>query len=150
MESQINCCRYRFRLQLFRRKEVILVLLYSLFANSAVHFVFFQQTGIAVYVISAVGACTFPIAGYLADVCIKRYKLIKISMMLIWLSSVIICAVSTVQYINGITITNSIHSTIVISLHVLLAIGLGGFLSNIVQFSMDQLRKPLPLKSPPL
>ena len=59
-----------------------------------------------------IGACVFPIAGCLADLCYGRYKLIKISMWLVWVCVVIQCAMSIVfqatDELNGSSLVKAI------------------------------------------
>ena len=81
-----------------------------------------------------------PIAGCLADLRYGRYKLIKISMWLVWVCVVIQCAMSIVFQAMGKLNGNSLHTTVNIALLILTTLGLAGFLSNIIQFGMDQLR----------
>ena len=87
-----------------------------------------------------IGACAFPIAGCLADLCFGRYKLIKISMWLVWVCVVIQCAMSIVFQAMGEFNASSLTTAVNIALLILTTLGLAGFLSNITQFGMDQLR----------
>ena len=87
-----------------------------------------------------IGVCVFPIAGCLADLCYGRYKLIKISMWLVWVCVVIQCAMSIVfqatDELNGSSLIKAMKNGLLI----FVTLGLAGFLSNIIQFGTDQLR----------
>ena len=137
-------CRNRFRVQIFKRQEVNLVLLYNLLIISTISaFAFVLVANIpyyAVTIVLGIGACAFPIAGCLADLCFGRYKLIKISMWLVWVCVVIQCAMSIVFQAMGEFNASSLTTAVNIALLILTTLGLAGFLSNITQFGMDQLR----------
>ena len=134
-------CRYRFRVQIFKRRGVNLVLLYNLLIITTISpFIFVWATKIphhVVIIVLGIGTCAFPIAGCLADLRYGRYKLIKISMWLIWVCVVIQCAMSIVYRAKG---EFNGSSAVNIALLIFTSLGLAGFLSNIVQFGMDQLR----------
>ena len=92
-------------MQIFRRREVNLVLLYNLLIITTFSpFNFVLATNIpsnVVIVMSGIGTCAFPIAGCLADLRYSRYKLIKISMWLVWICVVIQSAMSIVFQATG-------------------------------------------------
>ena len=82
-------------MQIFRRREVILVLLYNLLITTTISpFIFVLATNsniprYVVVIVSCIAVSAFPIAGCLADLRFGRYKLIKISMWLTWICVVI-------------------------------------------------------------
>ena len=131
-------------MQIFRRREVYLVLLYNLLIITTISpFVFVLATNIPRYVVSIVSCiavCAFPIAGCLADLHYGRYKLVKISMWLTWvcvvIQSVMSIALQATDKLDG----SPIFKGMKIALLIFTAVGLAGFLSNIIQFGMDQLR----------
>ena len=117
-----------------------LVLLYNFLIVSAFSFII-PPLSIHVYDLKIVYApliCAFPIAGYIADICCRRYKIVKISMWWVWASSVILCGISTIE---ACTARKSPACEAVATVFlVVTGFGLVGFLSNIVQFGMDQLQ----------
>ena len=131
-------------MEIFREREVNLVLLYNLLIITTISpFAFVLATDIPHYVVTIVlgiGACAFPIAGCLADLRYGRYKLVKISMWLVWVCVLIQCAMSIVFQVMGELNGNSLPTAVNIALLILTTLGLAGFLSNIIQFGMDQLR----------
>ena len=75
-----------------------------------------------------IGVCAFPIAGCLSDLCYGRYKVIKISMWLVWVCVVIQCAMSiATDELNGSSLIKAINNALLI----FTTLGLAGFLSNI-------------------
>ena len=120
------------------------MLLYNLLIITTISpFEFLLETNIPHYVVTIVlgtGACAFPIAGCLADLRYGRYKLIKISMWLVWVCVVIQSAMYIVFQATGELNGNSLPTAVNIALLILTTLGLAGFLSNIIQFGMDQLR----------
>ena len=135
-----NC---RCRLQLFSRRGAKFVLLYNLLITVAFSVYILPPTylpGYALNLASVVGVFVFPITGCLADVFCTRYRLIKISMWLIWVSVVIQSAVSVIFNVTGEIDGSSLSQGITIALLILNTLGLAGFVSNIIQFGMDQLR----------
>ena len=119
---------------------MILLLLYNLLTVAVL---FFRPADISTRIVAGIyglGVCVFPIAGCLADLCYGRYKLIKISMWLIWVFVVLQAAISVVFYAMGVLDGSSLSKWVTIALMIPLALGLAGFLSNIIQFGMDQLR----------
>ena len=139
-------CRYTFRLQLFRRRGVNLLLLYNLFFSVVYSFGVAQAANVPHYatsIVHVIGVCLFPVAGFLADIRYSRYKVIKVSMWLIWMTVVIQSGVAIVFYTRGMCANNegSLCKGVAIFLQVLLTLGQAGFLSNIIQFSMDQFQE---------
>ena len=140
-------CKPKFRVQLFNRRGIYIVLLYNFAAMTALFFRSFPGTSaraadqhFAYNIAFAVAVCSFPLVGCLADNCFSRYRLIKYSMRLLWMLVVILCVVSIVFYGEDVCSGNShLCNAVYITLDVLTMLGLGGFVTSIVQFSMDQL-----------
>ena len=80
---------------------------------------------------------TLPLAGWLADARVGRYKVIRCSIWIMW-STTVLATVSSViaQLIEGYS---SINSKVQLSLYAFIAIGFGGYGANIIQFGLDQL-----------
>ena len=80
---------------------------------------------------------TLPIAGWLADTRIGRYKVIHCSIWIMWIAIVLATASSViVQFVDGYLNINATLLTVLLSLA---AIGFGGYQANIIQFGLDQL-----------
>lgn len=145
-------CKPRFRLQLFGRKNVNLVLVYNLVVVTALLFIFFPDTNrlqthghYLFNVMFGIAVCTFPLTGCLADTCLSRHRVVRYSMRFIWGMVVVFCAVSIIFYAQGICgighkeEDSHFCSGVKLTLAFLTVVGLGGFLTNIMQFGMDQL-----------
>ena len=79
-----------------------------------------------------------PIAGWLADVYFGRYKVLKWSVWTIWISSMLLTASSVVA--EFVTDYEHISTNVTeVAMMIVMEVGLAGFASNIIQFSMDQL-----------
>lgn len=137
-------CRPRLRLKLFKRKEILLVLMYNflmviMFFGLSLSNVLIEEQYIF-RIVFAICACTSPLAGLLADTYFSRYTVIKYSMRFIWISVVVYFAVFLVFYVQGMCTTDFHYCmAIKIILSLCLTFGLGACLPNIIQFGMDQL-----------
>ena len=78
-----------------------------------------------------------PIAGWLADTRIGRFKVIYGSVWIMWSASVLlILSAVLAKFIDGYDTANDKIMTVLL---VILAIGVGAYLTSIVQFGLDQL-----------
>ena len=78
-----------------------------------------------------------PIAGWLADTRIGRFKVIYGSVWIMWSTSVLLTLSAVLA--KFIDKYNTANEKIMTVLLVILAIGLGAYLTSIVQFGLDQL-----------
>ena len=83
--------------------------------------------------IKVVWGITLPFAGWLADVYLGWYKVIHWSMWIMWVASMLATASSVVAQLVNIT------KNIALLLHIIMAIGFGGYQANVIQFGTDQL-----------
>ena len=84
------------------------------------------------------GMLLFPIGGWLADTYTGRYGTIHCSVWTMWICVVLETVNDLVAHANTYYNEN-ISRSITYSLAIAVAVGLGGFQSNIVQFGIDQL-----------
>ena len=135
------CCKVRYRPRILKNKGAILVLVWNFIAFFTINY------GIVMIEISddvqnalilVVIAIMLPVAGWLADVRFGRYKVICWSMWIMWISAMLLAigyvAVSIMELQD-----NQTYSNVALVLIGLYAIGVGGFLANIMQFGVDQL-----------
>ena len=90
------------------------------------------------YVVQAIaGGLIMPLAGWLADVRFGRYKVIRWSIWIMWLSSVVV----TLSFVLAHMVESyeGIHVKLYPVLIAIMSIGFCGFQANIVQFGIDQL-----------
>ena len=103
------CCKPSFQLRRLKNKGAILVLICSFFY--ATFFQFYWQTadhnGIKFLVCSSVFGLTLSIAGWIADIHIGRYRVISLSIWIVW-AAIMLATVSSVLadtvYFAGIAV----------------------------------------------
>ena len=78
---------------------------------------------------------TLPIAGWLADVYLGRYK---VSIWIMWIASVLLVASSVLSQL--VESYYSINNYITIVLFLIMSVGFGGYQANIILFGIDQLQ----------
>ena len=102
-------------------------------------------TELCLFIVLAIAMTCYPLGGLLADVYFGRYKIIKTSLITMTVSMFVVSVVlfTTLQ----IGVWEKSHILVKTALFVggggaflILAIGLAGFTSNIVQFGLDQLQ----------
>ena len=84
--------------------------------------------------ISVVVSLMVPVSGWLADVYFGRYKVIKWSILIMWIVSILLVASSI--------LTQQLHydeKPFTLALLIPLGIGYGGFQANVIQLGIDQL-----------
>lgn len=95
------------------------------------------RTALGLFAALGVARLFFPLAGFLADVHFGRYKMIVVSLGVVWISSVF-------SFLATILYSSVAEATVLYVFGVLavplLVVGLAGFYSNIVQFGTDQLQ----------
>ena len=74
-------------------------------------------------------AIMFPASGWLADVYFGRYRVIKVSMIILWIAAIL-------YSISLWWVANTIFKILV---YLFVYIGFSGFQANVVQFCIDQL-----------
>ncbi len=125
---------------LFRNKNLLVALLWIFTLTTVLQFFvnpsfrYFKTNSVSVYIFC--GSLLFcPVFGLLADVWWTRYKLIRRSLVVLWLSSItniwFDCVLTAVQA--------QIRDPIVIVTVIILSFSLSSTLSSIVQFTTDQL-----------
>ena len=125
---------------LFRNKNLLVALLWIFTLTTVLQFFvnpsfrYFKTNSVSVYIFC--GSLLFcPVFGLLADVWWTRYKLIRRSLVVLWLSSItnilFDCVLTSVQA--------QIRESIVMVTVIILSLSLSSTLSSIVQFTTDQL-----------
>ena len=135
------CCKPSFRLRKLKNKGAILVLLWS-FLCLSVPFFFYSNKKDNHWIHSLVQVIVFSmtlsIAGWIADVRFGRYRVIKLSMWIMW-AAIMLDTVSSVLTRAVDSYTSKMHRCMSGVLWTIIAIGFGGFQANVIQFGMDQL-----------
>ena len=81
---------------------------------------------------------TPPIAGWLADAHVGRYKVMRCSIWIMWIAAVLTTVSSVIS--QSVDAYSHIDTKMQVVLLVFTAIGLGGYQASIVQFGLDQLQ----------
>ena len=139
-------------IKLFKKKGALVVLLW-MFSSQYIMMelilsdvlkskaVFFStRVGIIVSVL------VYPFFGWLADVHYGRYKVIKYSLHISWLISVFYCLVLVVlNLLSAYGVLGDLDGkqhAINVAWYLVLGLGVGGLVANVVQFGLDQLLDP--------
>ena len=130
----------------YKKKGVTLVLLWSFVAFSitslSLHFFFESSTYIDLkkdsFIVVVFATIFLPLAGWLADVYIGRYRVIKICVFLMWIGCFLYTFGLVLKEVHS-GVPERVLNTGGIIVTVFVCVALGGFQANIVQFGMDQL-----------
>ena len=132
-------CKPRYKVRRVKRKGAFLVLVWNFLAVCVLCFTMnFPYCETKTIVGQILFGLTLPLAGWLADACIGRYKMIYCSAWILWAATIL----ETLHVVIGEQLHNYYHiSTVVESILLgLMGIGLGSFLSTLLQFGVDQLQ----------
>ena len=133
------CLMPTYRPRMVRNKGAILILVLNFlimntFALLSIYW-YYDNSGLIAGVVGM--SLIVPIAGWLADTRIGRFKVIYGSVWIMWCASVLLTLSAVLaKFIDGY---NKANGKIITVLLVILAIGLGAYLTSIVQFGLDQL-----------
>ena len=134
-------CKPSFELRRLKNKGAILVLIWS-FLCMTVPWFCLERTGstfeMEFYVHLFAFGLTLSIAGWIADVRFGRYRVISLSMWMMW-AALMLDILSSVSAKLLDSYSESIHRYASGVLWIVVAIGFGGFQANIIQFGIDQL-----------
>ena len=135
------CCKPKYQPRKLKNKGAILVLVWNFFATTVFYYLYSKSvtpdkfcticfhliplpTGLVMF---------FAGLGWLADVYFERYKVLRWSIIIMWISSLLLTTTFVVEQI--VTFTNYYQLVFIFSL----GIGFSIFQVNIVQFGIDQL-----------
>ena len=80
---------------------------------------------------------SYPLLGYIADVCLTRYRTIKCSLITLIIGCTIGLVLAFID--NFVTVTERVTYILTLTLIVLVTTGVGLFKANCIQFGLDQL-----------
>ena len=131
------CCRPTYRIRKIKNKGAILILVWNFLVISVFYYLSIYHPFRHLY--SITWGLTLPIAGWLADVYLGRYKVIRWSIWIMWIASVLLVASSILsQLVESYYSIHNKHITVVLLL--VMSIGFGGYQANIILFGIDQLQ----------
>ena len=131
-------CTSKYRMRRVKDKGAILIVVWNIFAASVYsHFLLHIVPNTLEIVVAALGI-TLPFAGWLADIRFGRYKVIRWSMWIMWMTSILTTTNSVLaQLVTGHrTIFQPISQTMVF----IMAVTMGGYQANVIQLGLDQLQ----------
>ncbi len=142
---KLNCSLKRsYQWRWFGNKGIILVLFWNFSAFAFLNYilrVYVENPAVTYryhyFIAIAVVVTFFPVVGWLTDVYIGRYRVIKGSLLVLWCGAILWCLTDLIHLES--LMSRLINHYMVICICVLVCLALGCFLVNIVQFSIDQL-----------
>ena len=135
------CCQPRYKIRRVKTKGAILVLIWNFLALFLLGFGnrnYIPNSNNGIIVSVALFGLTLPLAGWLADTCIGRYKMIYCSVWVMWAATILETLNTIIEKLldGGFASVNAVVTQVLLGL---IGIGLGGFLSTVWQFGIDQL-----------
>jgi peptide/histidine transporter 3/4 len=128
-------CQLTYKIRTFKSKGATLLIVWNILVMNLPYYLLTQTSLEGVHSIALL--FTLPIAGWLADVYLGRYKVIQWSMWIMWVGSMLATLSSVVALLVGSYA--SINKKVTAAILVLQAIGFAGYQANIYQFGIDQL-----------
>ena len=138
LDIKFSCCKSSYQIRKVRNKGALIVLIWNYLATTLFYFLASHVPKFDHRPYFIVCCFTLPTAGWLADVYLGRYKVIRWSMWIMWTAAVL-ATVSSVaeQMVNSY---HHVHTYVVLVLFAIASIGLGTFWANVIQFGLDQLQ----------
>ena len=145
MQEQLKIiCKPTYRMRRLRNRGAIMLLVWNYLIASIYFFdvtlldiKHYQNFGVLFTLQMAAGGLTLPIAGWLADVYIGRYKVIRCSMWVMWIFCMLVSANAVLdQLVERYNVISYVVHNILMFIGV---VALAAFQANIIQFGMDQL-----------
>ena len=128
-------CHLTYKIRTFKSKGATLLIIWNTLMMNLPYYLLTQTSLQGVHFISVL--FTLPIAGWLADVYLGRYKVIQWSMWIMWVGSMLATLSSLIaQLVDSYA---SINGKVTAAILVLQTIGFAGYQVNIYQFGIDQL-----------
>ena len=136
-----------YRIRKLKNKGALLILVWNCLVASTFHYLvgypdMFHPTSHIYACIIIIWGLTLPIAGWLADVCLTRYKVMRWSILVMWIASVLVTASSVLSQMPAIEryYHDSANKYITMLLLIVMCLSFGGYQANAVLFGIDQLQ----------
>ena len=164
---EIRRCRPKYNVRLLKSKGVILVLVWNLLVFSYQGLVLgtlvelfpgikshpWRHVAINVFLQICLPFLLYPIAGWIADAKVGRYKVIRGSLRLMWIGALLYLGVEILSYtLNDVVpytvigysaaVTDGFKNLLVaitVVIYILNAISIAGFQANLIPFGVDQM-----------
>ena len=133
-----TCCSKRlpYHTRRLRNKGAILIVILNFLIASVFYYLTAHTHKLSEKIMP--WSLTLPIAGCLADVFFRRYRMIQWSMFVMWVAAMLLAVTNVIEHMVA-----SYHHINVIMTQVLvgiLSLGFGGFQANLILFGIDQLQ----------
>ena len=126
-------CQLAYKIRTFKNKGAILFLTWNIDVMNLLYYLLTQTSLEGVHFIALL--FMLPIARWLADVYLRRYKVIQWGMRIMWIGSVLATLSSVVAQL--VDSYESINKKVTAAI-ILQTIGFAGYQTNIFQFGIDQ------------
>ena len=139
-ERAKRCFTSKYHMRRVKNNGAILIIVWSFFISAMYNYIGYNVLRIVhgSYILAAMLATAVlatPFAGCLADIRFGRYKVIRFSMLTMWMSSILLTAIMVV--VKSLNLHN-FSRIILLPFLSLLELGYVGFQANIIQFGVDQ------------
>ena len=135
--TKTSQCKPTYRWRKLTSKGAILIVIWNfLLASVPYHVIAYVPRGWKVNLVAWL--FIMPFAGWLADVRLGRYKVIRWSIWLIWIAAMLATINSAVA--SALENDHKIIKIITTATGLVMAIGFGGYQANVIQFGLDQLQ----------
>ena len=173
-KQKARCCRSKFSIRRPKGKGAFLVLTWNLLISSYQytalgslvdsiyklvasrddalrdHLDPWVLTVISVILQTSLSKVLYPFAGWLADVKLGRYKVMRLSIWIMWIGSVILTVTLIAQFTLSLNQTHNYDPrkaldaskwflAVIVIAYILNAIGVAGFQANVIPFGIDQM-----------
>ena len=142
------CCKPAYRVKWLKNKGAILIIIWNYLVMSVYYLLRegynqkqlnnpfrVDETGLVMWCM----ALLFPIGGWLADTRVGRYKVIHYSMCIMWIGTILATLGELLLTSVGDNCPDQVKTGVYVCLCSFTAIGLSGFLSNVIHLGIDQL-----------
>ena len=127
-------CHLTYKIRTFQSKGATLLIVWNTLVMNLLYYLLTKTSQEGVHFVALL--FTLPIAGWLADVYLGRYKIIQWSMWIMWVGSMLATLSSVVaQLVDSYA---SVNEKVTAAILVLQTIGFAGYQANIYQFCIDQ------------
>ena len=135
---------YRYRWRWFRNKGLAIILFWSFAVFTVWSYFIYHYAKISEYkswsiLLTPLTTLFFPLSGWLADVYVGRYKVIRHCLRIILLGTFLLCMELALTSSPDLSLPKQLIFVLDSCAILLVCIGISGFQANIIQFSMDQL-----------
>ena len=134
-----RCFKPRYRLRRVKNRGAILILIWSYCISSLYIYISYNALRVYSYLVFAMLQISvgfmIPLAGWLADIRFGRYKMIRLSIGTMWISSLLLTAsLIILQSVDLHNLSKVLHLFLLP-----LGVGYSSFQANVIQFGVDQL-----------